>query len=418
MKILLIGGGGREHAIAYKLAQSPMAERIYCAPGNAGTAGTRLCENVDIPAEDVSGLLGFALDNGVDFAVVGPDDPLALGIADAFEAAGLKIFGPIKKAARLEWSKAFAKDFMKKHGIPTAAYDCFGGFEEALAHVRAGKFPVVIKADGLALGKGVVICQTLAEAENTLADFMLNQRFGQSGKTVVIEEFLEGPEITVLAFCDGETVVPMASSRDFKKAFDGDLGPNTGGMGAVSPSPAYTPEIERECLEKIFRPTLAALKAEGIDYRGVIYFGLISAKDGVKVIEYNSRFGDPEAQALLLRLESDLLEIMLACAEKRLGEISLKWREDAASACVVLVSGGYPGDYEKGREISGLDGLGPDITAFHAGTARAGDKLITSGGRVVGLCALGETAAGASEKVYAAARKIGFKNMRFRSDII
>jgi len=414
MNVLLIGGGGREHAIAMSLAKSPLIKKLYCAPGNAGIAG--ICETVPVSATDTAALLETALRLDIDYTVVGMDDTLALGITDLFQENGLKIFGPNKRAAKIEWSKAYAKDFMRKYGIPTADYERFDDYGKALTYINKKEPPYVIKADGLALGKGVLICRTQDEAEEAVSEMILEKRFGGAGENIVIEEFLEGRELTILAFCDGETIAPMVSSHDYKRAFDGDIGPNTGGMGAVSPSPRYTLDVEQEFRQRILAPTLNAFKAEGIEYCGVIYFELIVTKSGLKVIEYNARFGDPEAQVVLPRLETDFMEIAVACIEKKLATLEIKWKEDAA-VCVVAASGGYPGDYKKGFEISGLDLLDNRIMAFHAGTAKLGQKLVTNGGRVLGITAFGETVEAAADKAYHNIKKISFDEMRFRSDI-
>jgi len=416
MKLLVIGGGGREHAIVWKLKENEDITQIYCAPGNAGIS--RIAKCVDIKATEIEKLVSFAKENEIDFTVIGPDDPLALGITDAFLQAGLSVFGPRKNAAIIEYSKAYSKELMKKYNIPTAAYEIFDDYEKALAYAKKSNHPLVIKADGLALGKGVVICGDINESEAALKAMMIDGRFGASGHTVVIEEFLTGPEVTVLAFCDGKTVVPMVSSQDHKRAFDGDEGPNTGGMGAISPSPYYTPDVAKICADTIFKPTLNALIEENRPYTGIIYFGLMLTKNGPKVIEYNSRFGDPEAQAVLPRLETDLFTILKACVEQNLDKIEIKWKQSAA-VCVVLASGGYPLSYKTGYEITGLDTLenNKDLYVFQAGTALSGGKTITAGGRVLGVTAMGENTAAAAKAAYDGLAKIDFKDMHYRKDI-
>jgi phosphoribosylamine--glycine ligase len=414
MKVLVVGGGGREHAICWKLSQSPKVTQLYCAPGNAGIESVAQC--VNIAATDVDAMVQWAVDNAMDFVVVAPDDPLALGMVDKLEAAGIRAFGPRQNAAILEASKAFSKELMKKYGIPTAKYATFTDEAEALAYLSEQGAPIVVKADGLALGKGVTVAATVEEAKNAVREMMEGGKFGASGSTVVIEECMTGPEVTVLAFADGEHVVPMPSSQDHKRAYDGDKGPNTGGMGAFSPSPNYTPEIAKTCMETIFLPTMAAMKAEGRPFQGVLYFGLMLTPDGPKVVEYNARFGDPETQPLLMRLESDLFEIFNACVDGTLDQMDIRWKEQAA-CCLVLASGGYPLSYEKGHIISGLDQV-KGAMVFHAGTKR-NDKgqFVNNGGRVLGVTALGETLPEAVANAYAAAKPISWKDMHFRTDI-
>jgi phosphoribosylamine--glycine ligase len=414
MKVLVVGGGGREHAICWKLSQSPKVTQLYCAPGNAGIESVAQC--VNIAATDVDAMVQWAVDNAMDFVVVAPDDPLALGMVDKLEAAGIRAFGPRQNAAILEASKAFSKELMKKYGIPTAKYATFTDEAEALAYLSEQGAPIVVKADGLALGKGVTVAATVEEAKNAVREMMEGGKFGASGSTVVIEECMTGPEVTVLAFADGEHVVPMPSSQDHKRAYDGDKGPNTGGMGAFSPSPNYTPEIAKTCMETIFLPTMAAMKAEGRPFQGVLYFGLMLTPDGPKVVEYNARFGDPETQPLLMRLESDLFEIFNACVDGTLDQMDIRWKEQAA-CCLVLASGGYPLSYEKGHIISGLDQV-KGAMVFHAGTKR-NDKgqFVNNGGRVLGVTALGETLPEAVANAYAAAKPISWKAMHFRTDI-
>ncbi|MCI9115170.1 MAG: phosphoribosylamine--glycine ligase [Acutalibacter sp.] len=420
MDILVIGSGGREHAIVRKLKESPKAGKLYCVPGNGGIACDAACGPVG--AMDKEGVLAFAKEHKADFIFVAPDDPLAAGMTDFLEAAGFPCFGPNAKAAEIESSKVFSKNLMKKYGIPTAAYEVFTEQGAALEYIREqGKYPVVVKADGLALGKGVVIAQNEQEAEEALQSMMEDKIFGDSGSRVVVEEFLTGPEVTVLAFTDGKTLCPMASSMDHKQAYDGDKGPNTGGMGTISPNPAYTKEAAQRCMEEIFLPTMQAMNAEGRKFKGCLYFGLMLTPDGPKVIEYNSRFGDPEAQVVLPRLETDLAEIITAVAQERLGELEIKWSEKA-SACVILASGGYPGSYPKGLEIAGLDEKGqiaamPEVTVYHAGTKRENGKFYTNGGRVLGLTALGDTLEEALETAYRAVDMVNFEGVMYRRDI-
>ena len=414
MKVLIVGGGGREHAICWKLAQSPKVTELFCAPGNGGIGQIAQC--VDIKATDVEGMVRWAKDNAMDFVVVAPDDPLALGMVDALEEAGIPAFGPRKNAAVIEASKAFSKELMKKYHIPTAKYETFTDLDAACAYVKEQGAPIVVKADGLALGKGVTVAQTTEEALSALREMMADGKFGASGSTVVIEECMTGPEVTVLAFCDGEHVRPMVSSRDHKRAFDGDKGPNTGGMGAITPAPGYTPELAQRCMDEIFLPTIAALKAEGRPFKGVLYFGLMLTPDGPKVVEYNARFGDPECQAVLSLLDGDLLDIMLACRNGTLDQVKYSWKKQAA-CCLVLASGGYPVEYKKGCPITGLEEAGKAAVVFHAGTAEKDGQIVTSGGRVLGVTALGETLEQAIDGAYAAAKPIQFQDMHFRRDI-
>ena len=415
MKVLVVGGGGREHAICWKLAQSPKVTELYCAPGNGGIAQVATC--VPIKATDVDGMVKWAKENAMDFVMVAPDDPLALGMVDALEAAGIPAFGPRKNAAVIEASKAFSKELMKKYHIPTAQYETFTELDAALSYIDAQGAPIVVKADGLALGKGVVVAATVEEAKAAVRDMMEDKKFGDSGSTVVIEECMTGPEVTVLAFCDGKHLVPMPSSQDHKRAYDGNQGPNTGGMGAFSPSPHYTPEVARRCMEEIFLPTVAALNAEGRPFQGVIYFGLMLTKDGPKVVEYNARFGDPETQAVLSLLDSDLMDIFQACVDGTLDKIDIKWKDQAA-CCLVLASGGYPVQYQSGYPISGLEEAGQNATVFHAGTKLGEDgQILTAGGRVLGVTALGATLEEAISNSYTAAKPISFQDMHFRKDI-
>ena len=414
MKVLVVGSGGREHAICWKLAQSPNVTQLYCAPGNAGIAQTAQC--VDVKATDVEGMVKWARDHAMDFVVVAPDDPLAMGMVAALEAAGIPAFGPRRNAAIIEASKAFSKELMKKYGIPTARYETFTQLDAALAYIEEQGAPIVVKADGLALGKGVVVAATVEEAKTAAREMMADKKFGESGSTVVIEECMTGPEVTVLAFADGERVRPMPASQDHKRAYDGNRGPNTGGMGAISPPPQYTPDIARRCMDKIFLPTIQALKAEGRPFHGVIYFGLMLTPHGPKVVEYNARFGDPECQAVLSLLDGDLLDIFIACREGALDRADIKWKNQAA-CCLVLASGGYPLDYQKGYPISGLEEAGKSAVVFHAGTAQKDGRTVTSGGRVLGVTALGNSLEDAIAAAYAAARPISFQDMHFRTDI-
>lgn len=417
MKILVVGSGGREHAIVRKLKESSQVEAVYCAPGNGGISRDAECFPVN--AMDKEGMLSLAKEKAVDLVFVAPDDPLAAGMVDFLEAAGIPCFGPNAAAAEIEASKVFSKNLMKKYGIPTAGYEVFSDPAQALDYIKAqGKYPAVIKADGLALGKGVVIAQNEEEAKAALHSIMEDKIFGDSGTQVVVEEFLTGPEVSVLAFTDGKTLCPMVSSMDHKRAYDGDKGPNTGGMGTISPNPFYSDEVAKECMEKIFQPTVAAMNAEGRPFKGCLYFGLMLTPDGPKVIEYNSRFGDPETQVVLPRLKTDFAEIVKAVAEERLSQLSIQWSEQA-SACVVMASGGYPGSYPKGIEMHGLDENGQvdGVTVYHAGTKYEDGKFLTNGGRVLGVTALGDTLDQALDTAYAAVEKISFEGAMYRKDI-
>lgn len=418
MKVLVVGGGGREHAIIRKLKEAKAAPRLYCAPGNGGIAADAEC--VPIKATDVQAMVEWAVQNAIDYVVVAPDDPLALGMVDALAEKGIPAFGPNKAAARIEASKVFSKNLMKKYGIPTARYETFSDAESARAYIRAqDKYPVVVKADGLALGKGVLICKDEAAAMAAVKSMMEDGAFGTSGSRVVVEEFLTGPEVSVLSFTDGQTVVPMVSSMDHKRALDGDEGLNTGGMGTIAPNPYYTPEIAQVCMRTIFLPTIEAMRSEGCPFQGCLYFGLMLTPDGPKVIEYNCRFGDPETQVVLPLLEGDLLEIMQATTNGTLAGVPVKWK-DAYAACVVLASGGYPQTYESGKRITGLvEGQlpGGEATVFHAGTRLEGGELVTAGGRVLGVTAVAETLLAAVKDAYAAADHIHFEGMHKRSDI-
>ena len=412
MDILLVGGGGREHTIIRKLRENPEVETIYALPGNGGIAADATC--VNIKATDIEGVAAFARSTKIDYAVVAPDDPLVLGCVDALEAEGIPCFGPRKNAAIIEGSKVFSKNLMKKYGIPTAAYEAFSDPKEALAYLETAPIPTVIKADGLALGKGVVIAMTREEACDAVREIMEDKKFGKSGDQIVIEEFLEGPEVTVLSFTDGTTVKPMVSSMDHKRAQDGDQGLNTGGMGTVAPNPFYTEEIAKTCMETIFLPTIRAMKAEGREFRGCLYFGLMLTKDGPKVIEYNCRFGDPETQVVLPLLESDLLTIMQAVTNGTLAECEVKFR-DASACCVVLASKGYPVSYEKGYEITIPAEVLPHV--FVAGAELKDGKLVTSGGRVLGVTAVADTLQEAVKEAYGLADQITFGNKYCRRDI-
>jgi phosphoribosylamine--glycine ligase len=419
VKILVVGGGGREHALVRKLKESLKVTEIHCAPGNAGIAADAVC--VDIKATDVKAMVAYAVEQAFDLVVVAPDDPLCLGMVDALEARGIAAFGPNRAAAAIEGSKVFAKELMQKYAIPTAAHQTFEETSRAIAYIREqNSWPCVIKADGLALGKGVVIAQNLDEAEEAVRRMMEDKIFGESGSRIVVEEFLTGPEVSVLAFCDGKTVVPMVSSMDHKRAYDNNQGPNTGGMGAIAPNPHYTSEMAERCMGEIFLPTVQAMAQEGRPFRGCLYFGLMLTSAGPKVIEYNCRFGDPETQVVLPLLESDLLDIMLATRNGTLADTPVVWKQGAA-ACVVLASGGYPGSYPVGVAIQGLEENGQvaqsDAVIYHAGTRKAGTSFVTAGGRVMGVTAVGATLEDALQTAYQAAQTISFSGMHYRRDI-
>lgn len=417
MKVLVVGGGGREHAIIKKLKESKKNPELYAAPGNGGIAADAVC--VPVKATDVDAMVSYAAENGIDFCVVAPDDPLVLGMVDAMEAKGIRCFGPSKAAAALEGSKVFAKELMKKYGIPTAAYETFDDPQKAIEYVKAqNSYPTVIKADGLALGKGVIIAEDFAAAEAGIRSIMEDKIFGKSGSQIVIEEFLTGPEVSVLSFTDSYVVVPMISSMDHKRALDGDKGLNTGGMGTVAPNPFYTEKVARQCMKEIFLPTMHAMNAEGRPFKGVIYFGLMITPKGPKVIEYNCRFGDPETQVVLPLLEGDLLEIFEACRDERLSDVSFRFSNKSA-ACVMLASGGYPVKYESGKEIAGLDEKGQSDKAviYHSGTKLADGKFYTAGGRVLGVSATGKNLMQALGRAYEAAETISFEAMHYRKDI-
>ena len=417
MKVLVVGGGGREHAIVWKIAQSPKVDKIYCAPGNAGIA--ELAECVPIGAMEFDKLVAFAKEKEIDLTVIGMDDPLVGGVVDAFEAAGLRVFGPRKNAAILEGSKAFSKDLMKKYHIPTAAYETFTSAEEALAYLETAPMPTVLKADGLALGKGVLICNTLEEAKEGVKTLMLDKQFGTAGDKIVIEEFMTGREVSVLSFVDGNTIRIMTSAQDHKRALDGDQGLNTGGMGTFSPSPFYTPEVDAFCKKYIYQATVDAMKAEGREFKGIIFFGLMLTEKGPKVLEYNARFGDPETQVVLPRMNNDIVEIFEACIDGTLDQYTLDF-EDNAAVCVVLASDGYPVKYDKGYPIEGLDRFKDNdgYYCFHAGSKFDGDgQIITNGGRVLGITATGSDLKEARKNAYAATEWVSFANKYMRHDI-
>ncbi|MGA9174099.1 MAG: phosphoribosylamine--glycine ligase [Thermoactinomyces sp.] len=415
MKVLVIGGGGREHALVWKLAQSAKVKKIYCAPGNGGIAAQAEC--VPIEPTDVEGLVQFAKEKGVDLTVVGPEAPLLLGIVDRFESEGLLIFGPNREAAKLEGSKRFAKEIMQKYKIPTASFRSFTDPLEAKRYVREQGAPIVVKADGLAAGKGVVVARSVEEAEQAIADAMEKKVFGEAGQEVVIEEYLSGPEFSLMAFMDGTTIKPMVVAQDHKPVYDDNQGPNTGGMGAYSPVPQIPPRMVEQAIETILLPMTAALKNEGIEYKGVLYAGLMLTEQGPKVIEFNARFGDPETQVILPRLQTDLFDILTAVIGGHLADVHIKWIDQAA-VCVILAAGGYPGAYEKGNPIAGINGQERnDIIVFHSGTKRESGQMVTNGGRVLGITALGKGLQEAREKVYQQIEQISFKDMHYRTDI-
>ena len=416
MKVLVVGSGGREHAIVKSVKKSPKVDKIYCAPGNGGISLDAEC--VEINAMEFDKLADFAENNKIDLTIIGMDDPLVGGIVDVFEKKGLKVFGPRKNAAIIEGSKSFSKDLMKKYNIPTCGYEVFHSPEEALIYLEKQKFPIVIKADGLALGKGVLICNDLMEAEKAIGTLMLDKQFGDAGNTVVIEEFMTGREASVLCFCDGTHIKPMTSAQDHKRAKDGDEGLNTGGMGTFSPSPFYTPEVQAFCEKNIYQATMDAMKAEGRDFVGILFVGLMLTEDGPKVLEYNCRFGDPEAQVVLPRMENDIIDVMLACIDGKLDTVDLKF-EDNAAVCVVLASDGYPEHYEKGKLITGFEAFDgkDDYFCFHAGTKKTDDGIVTNGGRVLGITAKGKDLKEARKKAYDATEWISFENKYMRHDI-
>ena len=416
MKVLIVGSGGREHAIAASVAKSPKVDKIYCAPGNAGIG--QIAECVDIGAMEFDKLVDFAKEKEIDLTVIGMDDPLVGGVVDKFEEAGLRVFGPRKNAAILEGSKAFSKDLMKKYNIPTAGYENFDSPEEAMKYLETAKMPIVLKADGLALGKGVLICQTREEAMEGVKTLMLDKKFGEAGNTIVVEEFMTGKEVSVLSFVDGKTIKIMTSAQDHKRAKDGDQGLNTGGMGTFSPSPFYTDDVDEFCKKYIYQASVDAMAAEGRPFTGIIFFGLMLTEDGPKVLEYNARFGDPEAQVVLPRMKNDIIDVFEACIDGKLDEIDLEF-EDNAAVCVVLASDGYPVSYEKGFEIKGLEQFdGKDgYYVFHAGTKLDDGKIVTNGGRVLGVTAKGDTLKEARANAYEATKLIDFDNKYMRTDI-
>jgi phosphoribosylamine--glycine ligase len=416
MKILIIGSGGREHAIARKVAQSPKVDKLYCAPGNAGIE--ECAEIVDIAVSDFIGLADFAVNEGIDLTIVGPDDPLVAGVVDVFEQKGLRVFGPRKNAAIIEGSKAFSKDLMKKYNIPSAAYETFDSSAAAIDYLKTSKFPTVLKADGLALGKGVLICNTYEEAVAGVKQIMEDRQFGSAGDRLVIEEFMTGREVSVLAFCDGTHIVPMTSAQDHKRAKDNDQGLNTGGMGTFSPSPFYTTEVDSFCKQYIYQATMDAMKAEGRDFIGILFVGLMLTKEGPKVLEYNARFGDPETQVVLPRMKNDIVEVFEACIDGKLNQINLEF-EDNAAVCVILASNGYPEHYEKGFAIHGLESFQgkEDYFVFHAGSKKSGNDIVTNGGRVLGITATGKDLKEARQKAYEATAWVEFENKYMRNDI-
>ena len=416
MQVLVIGNGGREHALVWKIKQSPKVKAIFCAPGNAGTS--EIAENVPIAADDIEGLLQFALNKGIELTIVGPEQPLVMGIVDQFNEKGLRIFGPNAHAAELEGSKSFSKNIMNKYGLPTAEYKNFTSSEEAEEYVNDKSCPLVVKADGLAAGKGVLLCRTTEEALIAVNTIMKNRSFGAAGDQIVIEEFLEGQEISVLAFSDGKTVLLMDSAQDHKAAFDGDTGPNTGGMGAYSPAPVFTEVMQQKVRDKIMLPMVRAMKQEGRPYKGILYAGLMLTKTGPQILEFNARFGDPETQPLLVRMDSDIIPIFEACIDGTLDQCQLNWK-NKSSVCVVMAAAGYPNSYEKGKLISGLKNANsiPEVVVFHAGTKKKDGKIVTNGGRVLGVTATGENTSSAIERAYEAVNQITWEGIHYRKDI-
>lgn len=414
MKILVVGGGGREHAICWKLSNEDNVEKIYCAPGNAGIS--QVAECIAIGDSDIDKLIDFVKENNIDLTVVGPEVPLVKGIVDRFEEEGLKIFGPNKECAQLEGSKSFSKDFMVKHNIPTAKYKEYTEIDKAISEIDSFGYPVVIKADGLAAGKGVVILENKEDALDALKDMMLDKKFGEAGNKIVVEEFLKGVETSILAFVDNNTIIPMVSAKDHKKVYNNEQGPNTGGMGTFSPSEIYTDDLEKEIREKVLDRTLYGLKKDGLKFKGILFIGLMITNDGAKVLEYNVRFGDPETQSVLFRLDTDLNKIMTSIIDNKLAEIKIKYKSEQA-VCVMLTSGGYPDSYEKGKVITGLENLDKDIVVFHSGTKLVDEKLVTNGGRVIGITAKANTVKDAANKVYENIKKIDFEGMHYRTDI-
>ncbi len=416
MKVLVIGGGGREHALVWKIAQSPLVDKVFCAPGNPGIAQQAEC--IPLKVDDLEGLLAFAKKEAIDLTVVGPELPLTLGIVNLFRNEGLTIFGPEQQAAQIEGSKNFSKSLMAKYGIPTAEFAAFSDYDQAVAYVRSKGAPIVVKADGLAAGKGVYVAQTEVEALEALKEIMLDDAFGEAGTQVVVEEFLKGEEASFFAFTDGRNILPLVSSQDHKQVFDGDQGPNTGGMGAYSPAPVVTPDLYEETIRQVIEPTIRGMAAEGCPYSGILFAGLMIDNGKLKVLEFNARFGDPEAQPLLMRMKSDIVPVFMACAQGRLEQQALEWH-DKAAVCVVMASGGYPGSYEKGFEISGLDEAAEidDLMVFHAGTQLKDGRVCNSGGRVLGVTGLGATIAEAIDKAYSGVRTITWQDVRYRTDI-
>ena len=414
MKVLVIGGGGREHSIVRALSKSPRVTGLYCAPGNGGISKDAVC--LPVGATDINAAVRLAKEEKFDLVVVAPDDPLAMGLVDEMEKAGIRAFGPRKNAALIESSKVFSKELMRKYGIPTAPYRTFTDPEKAVEYIRSHGVPLAVKADGLALGKGVTVAETVEEAEAAVRSLMEEKKFGDSGSAVVIEDFMTGPEVTVLAFTDGKAIAPMPPSRDHKRASDGNKGPNTGGMGAICPAPGYTPEIADYCMKNIFRPTVDAMASEGRPFKGVLYFGLMLTPEGPKVIEYNARFGDPEAQAVLSLLETDIADIFDAVIDRKLGETEIKWRNGAA-CCVVMASGGYPSGYKTDYEITGLSRIPENVYVYHAGTKLCGGKYLTAGGRVLGVTATADDLESAVSSAYGGVAGISFKDAFYRKDI-
>lgn len=416
MQVLVIGGGGREHALVWKIKQSPKVEKIFCAPGNAGTA--ELAENIPIAADDIKGLLEFALQKGIGLTVVGPEQPLVKGIVDRFEENKLRIFGPNARAAELEGSKSFSKDIMKKYGLPTAEYKTFNSADSARKYIESKNCPLVVKADGLAAGKGVLLCQTADEALAAVDSIMGKRSFGEAGDQIVVEEFLEGDEVSLLAFSDGQTVLLMDSAQDHKAAYDGDKGPNTGGMGAYSPAPIFTETMRQKVRDKIMLPMIRAMQQEGRPYKGILYAGLMLTKTGPQILEFNARFGDPETQPLLVRMDSDIIPIFEACIDGTLDQCPLQWKNES-SVCVVMAAKGYPDSYEKGKPIAGLKDANalPGVVVFHAGTKDQDGEVLTQGGRVLGVTAIGEDTATAISRAYEAVEKIEWDGIHYRKDI-
>ncbi len=413
-KILVVGGGGREHAVVWKLKQSKHETEIFCAPGNGGIEQLATC--VPIKATDINGIVNWAKENNPDIVFVAPDDPLAMGMVDALQKEGIKAFGPTQAAAKIEWSKSYSKELMKKYDIPTAGFESFSSSDEAFAYINNANMPIVVKADGLALGKGVIICNTKEEANDAIKDIMIEKKFGDAGDCVVVEEFISGPEVSVLTFCDGKTILPMVAAQDHKRAYDNDEGLNTGGMGTFAPTLKYTSEIQKYVEKEIIEKTVNALNNEGTPFSGVIFFGLMLTQSGPKLLEYNARLGDPEVQSVFRLLKTDLVDIIEAVISGTLENITLEWEEGSA-VCVVMASGGYPLAYENGKEISGLDSVESDVVVFHAGTKADAGKMYTAGGRVLGVTAVGKNIAEARERAYSDVAKISFEGMQYRKDI-